>query len=265
MRTRQNRKSPSRPGRAIPQATVVPTARDLVESAQIPPAKFEEVLAAFGDLPESGRRELAERLIRAAGIYRLRKSIEKQGFPSASEKWERLEDISVSARRLLKLLGVKKPEDVAEGLGHPGLGHPLHSVTTTDVLTGLYRVALQRRPSRGAVDAWEQMETLIVLLSDLVAVTVRAEQKPEGAKKGQSAEGELMHEIIDLYARLRDRFPKSGPEPRYDPQFRNFVRKFLGAAEPTLASDARITDAAIRGAFNRWRRRARIETRSAAI
>jgi hypothetical protein len=223
--------------------------------AQIPLARFEAVLLAFGGLPKTAQCELANQLIRASGIYTLRKSIKERGFPTREETRKRLKLICTSATRLLKLLGISDTKSVALG----DLGSiALHPVTTTDILTGLYRVAIERRPQM-PVDAWRRLVELLVVLSDLVEITDCAQAAPaEKEAKSKSAEGELIHTIIDAYAKFRDRFPESGPGPKFDASLRTFVRLCLEFVDPRLASQSRITDNAIRGLFNRWL--AQIET-----
>ena len=76
-----------------------------------------------------------------------------------------------------------------------------------------------------------------------------------------------MQAIIESYAELRNRFPSSGPQPAFDKRLRKFVRsglKLVASASRFVNSDlpkpTRITDAAIRGAFNRWRAQTKAKT-----
>jgi hypothetical protein len=276
MRTQQGRKSHPHHVRvktgqsAVKSRSASGATRELVRSAQIPLEKFDEVLSAFGQLPESAQCELTTRLIRASGSYGLRIFIENQGLPGEREKREQLQKICASAKALLKLLGVSEPEKLALGLG----SIPLHSVATTDIVTGLYRIAVERRPLEGAVDAWERLNALFVLLSDLVAITAHVELGPK-KPKGRGAKGELIYEIIEIYGELRRRFPNSGPKPGFGGPLKTFVRASsqfaISAAGITrsngakyqradqwavdrdLASLGRITDGSIRGAFRRWK------------
>jgi hypothetical protein len=149
--------------------------------AQIPPEIFTDVLLAFGQLSEHAQCDLALRLTGASQVYRLRKSIEKQGFPLPHEKRRRLGNIGTSAKRLLALLGVNEPESVAGGVRLDSV--LLHPVTTKYLMTGLYRIAAERRPGITTAGAEEQLATLIVLLSDLVETAVRAAFETKTTKR----------------------------------------------------------------------------------
>ena len=72
-----------------------------------------------------------------------------------------------------------------------------------------------------------------MLLSDLVAITAHVEDAPR-KPKGKAAEGELIYEIIDVYAELRFRFPESGAKPGFGAQLKTFVRSCLGFAISTV-------------------------------
>jgi hypothetical protein len=158
-------------------------------------------------------------------------------------------------------------------------------------MTGLYRIAAERRPGITTAGAEEQLATLIVLLSDLVETAVRAafeivenHQTNRGGKRraGPTAEVHLIQSIIEAYAELRERFPDSGPQPAFDKSLKTFVRLGLKlavtstiffdsngkryqraditAVDPKLPTTTQTTDAAIRGAFNRWRAQTKPKT-----
>jgi hypothetical protein len=240
--------------------------------AQIPPEKFAAVLSAFGRLPERGQYTLAARIIHVSQIYELRKLVEKQQFPLPHQQRERLNRIGASARGLLALLGVNEPKSVAGGVRRGSI----HPTATTSLLMGLYRVAVERRPATATASADERLTTLILLLSDLVEAAERCAletgtqyRKGRGGQRraGQiTAEVELMQGIIASYAELRKRFPNSGPQPAFNQPLRKFVRsalKLVSAshfADLNLLKPTRITDAAIRGAFNRWRAQTKAKT-----
>src|SRR5262249_45716421 len=133
--------------------------------AQIPPENFAAVLSAFGRLPEEAQYDFTVLLANAVAIYRLRSTVEKQKLPPAHRRRKQLKDISTSARRILKLLGVEKAESIASGVR---IGSNLHPTAITDVLTGLYRIGVQRRPETSNISAPERLATALVLLSDLV-------------------------------------------------------------------------------------------------
>jgi hypothetical protein len=245
--------------------------------AQIPPENFAAALSAFGRLPEEAQYDFVVRLVSAVGTYRLRKTVERQEFPTPHEQRKRLRDISTSARRVLRLLGVNEPESIAGGVA---IGSNLHPTATTSVLTGLYRVSVQRRPEK-LTSAGERLATLLMLLSDLVEAAEQSERKisPRSGRGGDrragelTAEGELREAIIKLYIDCRERFPSSGPEPAFDEPLRKFVRSglelavscshsidqdgkkiepwYMAAVDRNLPKSTRTTDAAIRGAFDR--------------
>jgi hypothetical protein len=233
-------------------------ARVLIElrRGQIPPESFAAVLDAFGELPEEGQYDLALRIMDASAIYWLRKSV---GLLPKHTQQKHLNRISTSARRLLALLGVNEPKSVAGGVRQG----PIHPIATTSLLMELYRVALKRRPATATASADERLTILIVLLSDLVeAAELCALEIGTQYRKGQggqrragqiTAEVELMQAIIESYAELRKRFPNSGPQPAFDKRLLKFVRSGLKLVASDLSKPSRITDAAIRGAFVRWR------------
>jgi hypothetical protein len=132
------------------------------------------------------------------------------------------------------------------------------------LLPELYRVAVERRPTATA-GAEERLTILILLLSDLIEAAKRAgtQYRPgRGGKRraGQiTAEVGLVQDLIQSYEELRNPFPSSGPPPAFDKRLRKFVRSGLELVasasrfvDSDLAKPSRITDAAIRGAFNRW-------------
>jgi hypothetical protein len=226
---------------------------------QIPPETFAAVVGAFGRLPEEGQYELALRIMNASGSYWLRKSVEKQQFAPKHTQQKHLNRISASASRLLVLLGVNEPKSVAGGVRRGSI----HPTATTSLLMGLYRVAVERRPATATASADERLTTLILLLSDLVEAAERCAletgtqyRKGRGGQRraGQiTAEVELMQAIIESYAELRKRFPNSGPQPAFNQALKKFVRSGLKLVDPCLSKPTRITGAAIRGAFVRWR------------
>ena len=66
-----------------------------------------------------------------------------------------------------------------------------------------------------------------------------------------TAEVQLIKTIIESYALLRNKFPSSGPRRASRRTLMQFVRSALRLVDPYLAEPTRITDEAIRGAFNR--------------
>ena len=233
--------------------------------AQIPPENFAAVLSAFGRLSERGQYSLAVRIINVLQTYELRKLVEKQQLPLLHQQRECSNRIGASARGLLVLLIVEEPKSVASGV-HP---RSIHPTTGPSLLIELYRVAVERR-STAAASANEQLTTLILLLSDLVEAAERCaldagtQYRPGhgGARRtGQiTADVALVQGLIESYAELRKRFPGSGPQSAFGQPLLKFMRsalKLVASAshfvDPNLSEPTRITDAAIRGAFNRWR------------
>ena len=266
-------------------------ARVLIElrRCQISPQSFAAMLDAFGELPEEGQYDLAVRIIKASTIYELRKLVEPQ-FPLPHEHQSRLKSISISAKHLLALLGINDAKSVARGI-YPRVEIRINKATTpptvttdpvelppqvtihptaTLLLTWLYRVAVDRRPATANASAGERLTSLIMLLSDLVEAAERCAleigtqyRKGQGGKRraGHTAEVELIRAIIASYAELRNRFPNSGPPLAFDKTLRKFIRLVLKLVvsasrfvDTHLPEPSRITDDAIRPAFNRWRR-----------
>jgi hypothetical protein len=151
----------------------------------------------------------------------------------------------------------------------------LHPTASTSLLVELHRVAVERRPTIAKASADERLATLILLLSDLMEAAERCAletgtqyRKGQGGQRraGQiTAEVELVQGLIESYAELRNRFLNSGPQLAFDQPLRKFVRSALKLVasvsrfiDPNLPT--RITDAAIRGAFNRWRAQTKAKT-----
>jgi hypothetical protein len=255
---------------------------------QISPESFAAVLDAFGELPEEGQYDLAVRIINASTIYELRKLVEPQ-FPLPHEHQSRLKRISTSAKRLLALLGINDAKSVARGI-YPRVQIRINKATTpptvttdpaelppqvtihptaTLLSTWLYRVAVDRRPATANVGAGERLFSLIMLLSDLVEAAERWGLETGGHRRGRggdrragqiTAEVAFMQALMESYAALRSSFPNSGPQPAFDERLLKFVRSGLMLVvsasrfvDSHLAKLTRTTDAAIRGAFNRWR------------
>jgi hypothetical protein len=231
--------------------------------ARIPRENFSAVLSAFGGIPADAQHDLAVRLVNAAGIFHLRKAVEKQN-PRPYERRDQLEDVRTLASRLLALLGISDPKSVAGGV-HRGSVHP----TATSLLTWLYRVAVKRRPETAFASADERLTILIVLLSDLIEAAEQSAREVStrpgfggDRRTGElTPEGELIRSIIKLYIDFRTEFPGSGPKPVFDERLRRFVRSGLELAVSSVSPagsaaidrdlSKRTTDAAIRGAFQR--------------
>jgi hypothetical protein len=239
------------------------------------PKTLTAMLSLFGHLPKGGQYELAVRIINASQAYRLRKLVEKRrhGLPN---RVRQLNSISTSARRVLKLLGVKDANSVAEGVLRGSI-HP----TATSLLTQLYSVAVERRPATASLGAEERMTSLILLLSDLVEAAMQLARKVgHGGERraGPTAEVELCQAIIASYDKVHQLFPNSGPQLAFDPRLKKFIRLGLklavtstfvaridakgkrrrhrpaemAAVDPRLPTESRTTDLALRGAYERY-------------
>ena len=239
---------------------------------QISPLTFGVVLDAFGPLPEVGQCDLAIRIINSLKIYELRKFVEKQQLPRRYQQKTRLTNIGASGRRMLALLGIEEAESIKKGVPRGSI----QPTVPTSLLLRLYDVGVERRP-KATASADERMTTLLILLSDLVEAAERlaletgTQYRPGrggSRRKGQiTAEVQLIRAVIESYAELRNRFPNSGPPPAFDGQLRKFVRSVLTLVvsaspfvDPNLPEPNRITDDAIRAAFERWRSQSKAKT-----
>ncbi len=218
---------------------------------------FAAMLDAFGPLPEHGQYDLANRMIAAAEIYKLRRM--PQDFPRPFEERERLVDIGTATKRLLALLGIEDPQSVAVNPLARGMG-TLHPVVSKHLLIELFRVAAERRPETATLSADQRVVTLLLLLSDLVeaarvsarevmrlsnakterlaqrkgaVLSKRGGREPGTARRGGNrragltAEGELIRSIIEAYAALCEHFRENEREPAFDRRLVQFVRAGL--------------------------------------
>jgi hypothetical protein len=265
-----------RRARRVGTITLPASIRSNLLGAGLSPDAFQQVQSAFGDLPANGTQDLCDLLVAAIAVYRARCAARQR--PRAAQEKKRLEDISRVAERLLNLLGVEQVnsdtgELLRQSLALPSVGSRL--------LIELQRVAVERRPVTATFGADDRLAFLLASLSDLseaAAQSVRAVAVPGwGGRRRSGPEplGQLIEDSIEAYTRLRKGFPKSGPQPAYGGPLVRFVRAsvklavvsvpgpsgmrhdpwYASALDPSLPD--RITDAAIRGSFNRWRNRAR--------
>ena len=230
-----------------------------------------EAIAEAGLIPMDEQECIAQRAIGAAHIYKFRSVVEEAELPPARRR-KLYKDIGVCSAPLLKLLGVKDPKLIAYAwptakgrAGRRQRAKPAGSPQTlpwqiTLMLPDLQRVAVERRGYAVTLDALGRGITLMQLLSDSAEAAARtarklAPQAPMGRggkrREGQSAEGELIHKILDIYAEVRERHPNSGPKPGYGGPLLRFVRACLRVFD--LGMEKRMTDTMIRGHFTRWR------------
>jgi hypothetical protein len=143
----------------------------------------------------------------------------------------------------------------------------------------LYRVARERRPTK--IASWEPGERLgmlVEILGDLVALSDQSSfsnARGGARRQGPKARGELVEALMEAYAALRMRWPKSGPRLAFDGALRRFLRGGLEFAvsyppiliggelteqwettviDTELAKPTTTTDAALRAMYQRWRR-----------
>jgi hypothetical protein len=253
-------------------------------AANVGSSEFSALLRAFGPLPKDGIRELAELLVRGVGVYRLQ---HLACLPPPAEQAKQLDDISKNAIRLLQSMGVE--DHHAVGLDPSSVLSRLHSTAQCHLPVALSKVALDRRPTTAALTASERVTYLAVLLSDLVPATEssaaqvlelspRRNKRSRGGigRQGPAAKERLLHDLFDAYAKLRAKYPRSGPDPAYGKPLIAFVRAGLALAvslpPPIMGPDGTVyqcadmprgsldlmkdtltTDDSIRGAFTRWR------------
>jgi hypothetical protein len=279
----------------------------VLKASQKLPETFAAMLDAFGPLPEDGQYDLANRMVAAAEVYtRMRRA---RSSPRPFEERERLVRIGAATKQLLVLLGIDDPQSIAVNPLARGMGI-LHPVVSKHLLIELFRVAAERRPATATLSADERVVTLLLLLSDLAEAAERSAhevtrlskpkaktasppdlpkqggREPQTAgrggdrREGRTAEGELIHSIIEVYAVLCEHFPENERQPAFDDRLVQFVRaglRFVVASAPIFGADGvqyesgemawvdrnlptRITNAAIRSAFNRWCAQTKSET-----
>ena len=256
----------------MPQA-VTARAGHTIMIGGMAPDKFGAVLDAFGPLPEKSQHELAERLVGAVAVYRLR--IMTKG-PQPAEERRQLERIARLAGELLECMSVGDPHRSGEIQPRTATGARL--------VVELHRVSNDRRPATSTHGAWERWTTLVLLLSELKEAAKQSQRSLRVSKRrgrgGKSRAGpapkeELLHRLSETYAALRLSFPESGPPLACDKKLRAFVRAGLvlaaSSAPPMTGADgveyeyalkacgrdlsqaSETTDAAIRLAFRRWK------------
>jgi hypothetical protein len=238
----------------------------------IDPARFGAVIQAFGSLPNEGQVELANRLIEARDQYLYHRMSVCDATTRKGVLRSRLKDIGSAADRLLRLLH----RDGADP--QPWNAHP----AATLALPQLCRTGSQHRP----IQIWDPPQGLSLLramLADLAAVGAQAEaifqarspQKHGGSRReGPNPASGLVEQLIEIYETMRAQYPASGRATVFGKPLVKFVRAGLAFAvstrtvwldgtsrpsfeaafmEADLPKPTRVTDDAIRGAFQRRR------------
>lgn len=259
----------------------------------------------LGVIPPEGLDAVASRLLTSVQSYHFRRRVGEMELPKPFEERKQLQKISDTAQRLLSLFGIDEPMTFSGGSLEKPLN--LHPTVTIRLLSGLTQVAVNRRGDTATMKPFERLNALIILLSDLEeaarkaleAVEVERRQiqtrrlpsrsesmKPRSSKitrgrmrggasrDGRSLNGQLVWELIDLYAATRKQYPKSGRPLAFHADFKRFMRAALKVADmaaPTsgtkiphiaaltargyeaeLSSPSRTTDDALRAALHRW-------------
>jgi hypothetical protein len=170
-----------------------------------------------------------------------------------------------AASRLLKILNSKSRYcDDAIAKGAIGFPAPLGLILPT-----MRAVAVKRRPAETIDVTIAGLRTLPTLLSDLIETAKREQtanhlrNKPQGSvprgrggarRKGLTAFAELIYDLFTIYAKIRKRYPDSGPRPGYSPNgpMVRFVRACVKVVDANI--ERRLTDKSIQGHFERWDR-----------
>jgi hypothetical protein len=216
-----------------------------------------EAIENGGSVPQHVRRWIAEQLVGAGTRYQLRAQA-KSARSKPAQEIQRLEVIAASSTKLLKLLGSKHAAALAKGWPPGGLPSPLSLL-----LPDLQMVAKERRESAATMDAFGRAKTLLILLSDLTEASRRAGKRycaatcrgRGGARREPQALAGLVFDILDIYADVRKRCPKSGPQPGYGGPLVRFVRACLKAIAPDLAEPSGV---AIRSYLRGWGQRSTV-------
>jgi hypothetical protein len=222
---------------------------------EMAPEAFSSVLNSFGPLAEVGQLELAERLVRAVGAYRVR--IISENYPSPGAQSDLLNDIAQAAEHLLKLMLVDSPRSLGIDSPHQVVTK-INSTASSWLLVELHGVAAERAGGRkkrrrptSTPSATERLTDLVVRLSDLIEAAKRSAQKAKAQsprasekhgrggrrRKGPAAKGQLLVAIFETYAALRNRYPESGPVGACD----KALKRFTGACLELAVSSATIT------------------------
>jgi hypothetical protein len=243
-------------------------------------ARFGAVVEALGLLPIEGQVELANRLIGARSQYVVHRMSVCDGDCPQGLRCERLGEIGDVAARLLRLLHRNGTDPRPWNL-HPAI---------TLALPRLFEISLKHRS--GQIWGDQGLTRLEAMLTDLVGAGAEAEtifpaesprQHGGSRRAGPTPATGLVADLIAIYAEVRAKYPKSGPEPAFDAHLKGFVRaalafvvgrppEFMGTdrrrysffearfLETDLSKESRTTDDMIRGIFYRLHRSSRKQT-----
>src|SRR5271155_4586354 len=244
----------------------------------IDPARLGAVIQEFGSLPNEGQVELVNRLIEARNQYLWHRMLVLNATPRQWVLRRRLKEIGSAADRLLRLLHLDG-EDPQPWNAHPA---------ATLALPQLCRTGSQHRPNQ-IWDPPRGLSLLSAMLSDLAEAGAQAEaifqgrfpKKHGGSRReGHNPATGLIDQLIEIYGAMRAQYPESGPPPVFGKPLVRFVRAGLafaistrtvwldGAGPPSfeaafmeadLPKPTRVTDDAIRGAFQRRRTQTKVK------
>lgn len=262
------------PAKQLPRAVL-----NELRKCGIPPDAFEVFLAGSGVSGTSKQLELVHRLYAARQQYMLRTMGEKTKPPNPEKRHSQLVNISKTASRLLKHLGITDPLSAATAPFHDGMN--VFPVVSAQLLPELQNVAIERRSAGAKMDAITRLKSLLNLLSDLTEAGERSaktvarqiKSKRGGARrKGDTAKTALIKDLIEIYAAVN---PLSrGSTHSLNKRLKTFIRAGISAViarpvvitesgkqyEPyidALTLDKRLerlaTDTAIRSVFDRWK------------
>jgi hypothetical protein len=191
---------------------------------------------------------------------------------------KRLDDIHKAAGQLRRLLHRDGVDPQPRNL-HPAI---------TLALPQLWRIASGHRANQ-IWDPPQGLSLLEAMLADLDEVGAQADAifeapfpKTHGGirRAGHNPKTGLVEQLIEIYGAMRAQYPESGPSAAFGKPLVKFVRAGLAFAvsyqtvswdgtdrpsfeaafiEADLPEPTRITDAAIRGAFQRWRTQTKVK------
>lgn len=251
-------------------------ARRVIFIGGMDPEKFAAVVEVFGNLPIEGQQELAERLVGAIGIYRLRYT--GRNDPTPAEDQKLLTRIRQHARDLLADFEV---ENSASHIAN--VESALRSRASGLLLTELYRLANERSSDEARPPVEHRLAAVIVSLSDLTEAAGRcakaASQKSlrrgkTNRRGGTSHQGptektELLYRLFEIHETVREQSRSRKKLPATDARRKQFVRAALvlaassappvgryeltdKACGPDLSKASITTDRSIGAAYSRW-------------
>jgi len=261
-----------------PTNKLPPSVLDELRKCGIPSDAFSIFLSTAGISGTKKKLELVRHLNAARNNLIERTFHEKTKLPDHVKQYRQLNNISTTAIRLLKHLGVANPQSVAIAPFKRGMN--VLPIVSSQLLPELQKVACERRPTGNNLDAIARLKALLLLLSDLVEATERltrnAAKKIDGKRggvrrKGDTAETAIVKDLIETYAAVNP--PPQGKQLSLNKALMTFIRAGISVVtshsefthknkpyapyvellslDPLL--EKRTSHAAIRGTFDRWK------------